>query len=438
MTRGKKLLILFLALCGGACVLVVLLGLFVYRQLSAPFGTKEAPPELREARVISGAEFLSKSVFYRPGEQKGSWRDWLDREKMVVRFESNDDLAAGQLDGLPGLDVGLARSFGLTLLDREGRVTRRVNYQFEKGTASLGPLEAGRERNSFHRQRVIDIEGDGVCEVMGYGGLDGLAVFDHQGRVVLSRGPYERDKPSIQNASAGDVDGDGVLEFVASWGHEPAGIELLDRFGNSRWRRKEEFAPGPFAVVDVDGDGRREIVEDDGEKLKLRDAEGKPLPPVKMPVYLWDIETCPGAEGDGPPRNLAVREGHVWLIDFDGKNFTKFDAPLSVVPLAKPREEKIPGIEHTFTEDEERVSRAAGAWVRLKKDEPKYLAVVGEFVLLDRSVFYVYDSRGKLVYHELLPEECADVVALPAEDGGDGAEEILVGGEKTVWRYAAR
>lgn len=434
----KRKLTIFSILFGCATVMLVLAGVVIYKSAVAPFfGMREPPPELREAKIIIGADFLTKSEFYQTGK-RSSWRDLLDPYKLKSRFDSIRDIAVGQLDGQPGLDIGLVGRFGITLLDKQGNVKERINYQFEKKTVTLGPFKSEQERDSFNVMRIVDIENDGMCEILGYDGIDGAVLFNHQGHVLFSRGEYGEGKSSIKEVAAGDIDGDGVLEFVASWGHEPwAGIELFDRYGISKWRLEEEFKPGQMEVVDVNGDGKVEFVEEDGDDLKIRDAQGKVIGNVKMPVYLWHLSLCSRPDGQGPPQNLAVREGSLWLIDLDGKNFSKFDAPLSRIKLEKPREVAMPGVSTPVTFDTEQVYRARGIWVKLKKDQPKYLAVIANFGALDRSLFYVYDEQGKLVYHEILPEECNAVVSL-SSDNDSGSENILVGGENTVWRYTGR
>jgi hypothetical protein len=73
--------------------------------------------------------------------------------------------------------------------------------------------------------------------------------------------------------------------------------------------------------------------------------------------------------------------------------------------------------------------------VALRKGEPKYLAVVGSFIGIPRANLYVYDGKGGLVYHELLPEDVETIASMPA---GDGVEHILIGGKDTIWKYAAK
>ena len=55
----------------------------------------------------------------------------------------------------------------LTLLDRQGNLTKRIN-RFEQGKL--------REKDSFVNMRLVDVEGDGVCEVLGFGSIDGMAL----------------------------------------------------------------------------------------------------------------------------------------------------------------------------------------------------------------------------------------------------------------------
>ena len=436
MSRKKIITIVSIVL-GCALVLLVVFGVLVYRSIIGPLlAMNEAPPELQKPRVITGADLLVKSEFYQVGKGT-SWRDLLDPDKVKSRLDAVKGMTVGQLDGQGDLDVGLAGRYGLMLLDRQGNLRQRIDYRFEKEKSRSG-VETEREKDSFYNMRLLDVEGDGVCEVLGFGGLDGMALFDHQGKVVFSRGEREEGKPSIYEVSAGDVDGDGVSEFIISWGYESSNsLELLDRNGNSKWRHEEEFLPGEMEVVDVDGDGKTELVEESGGELKIRDNQGGVKSVLEMPVYVSQISLLTQTNTKAPPRNLAVTKGGLWLIDLDGKNHTRYDAPLSEIKLEKPRVISAPGVPEPMTFDTEDVYRAKGVWAELEKGRPKYLAVIANFAAIDRSLFYLYDSRGKLIYQEILPEECDAIAVLPPENNS-GRDEILVSGENTVWRYAMR
>jgi hypothetical protein len=434
---AKRIIIVISIIAGCGFILLVIAGFLIYRSTIGPLmAMREVPPELREPRVITGAGLLVKSEFYQVGKDS-SWRDLLDPEKLKSRLDSVQDMAVGQLDGQGDLDVGLAGRLGLTLLDRRGNLTKRINYRFEQGKPRHR-FQTGREKDSFFNMRLLDVEGDGVCEVLGSGGLDGIALFDHQGNVLFSRGEYVAGKSSIQEVSFGDVDGDGVSEFIVSWGFEPwKGLELLDRHGNSRWRREEEFLPGEMAVVDVNGDGKVELVEEDGKRLKIRDSEGQVKSELTAPVYLSHISLCPQPNNQGPPRELAVGDGSLWLIDLDRENYTRYDAPLSMIQLEKPRVVTGPGLSDEMTFNTEDVYRAKGVMAELEKGRPKYLAVIANFAVIDRSLFYLYDAQGKLIYEEILPEECDAIAILPPENSS-GPDEVLVSGQKTIWRYSMR
>jgi hypothetical protein len=433
----KRIITVVSIILGCALILLVVVGGLVYKSIISPLlAMREVPPELREPRVITGAGLLVKSEFYRAGKGS-SWRDLLDPNKLKSRLDSIQDMAVGQLDGQGDLDVGLAGQYGLTLLDRQGNVTKRINYQFGKEKSRHG-FETEREKDRFYNMRLLDVEGDGVCEVLGSGGLDGIALFDHQGNVLFSRGEYEEGKPSIHEVAAGDVDGDGVTEFIVSWGFESwKGLELFDRYGNSKWRRQEEFVPGEMGVVDVNGDGKAELVEEDGRNLKIRDTQGQVKTVVEAPVYLSHISLCSQPDNQGPPRNLSVSEGGLWLIDLDGKNYKRYDAPLSHIKLEKPRVVGVPGLPDLMTFDTADVYQAKCVLAELEKDRPKYLAVVANFGAIDRSLFYLYDAQGRLIYQEILPEQCDAIAVLPQENSS-GRDEVLVSGEKTIWRYSTR
>src|SRR6185295_3356852 len=78
----------------------------------------------------------------------------------------------------------------------------------------------------------------------------------------------------MDDLAAGDVDGDGVPEFVVGYNGD-GGIHLHDAAGKRRWR-EDDGNVWHVEVVDTDGDGRCEIVHSNaGGDLTVRDASGK-------------------------------------------------------------------------------------------------------------------------------------------------------------------
>ena len=101
------------------------------------------------------------------------------------------------------------------------------------------------------------------------------------------------------------------------------------------------------------------------------------------------------------------------LFDFDGKMMKQFKAPESVWVM--------------------------GAWgmpVRLKPDEPEYFSVLVELRRgWHRSILYVYDATGLLVFQEIIAETCKSIATFPSDK--PRGEIILIGGEGKVWEYKA-
>jgi len=80
--------------------------------------------------------------------------------------------------------------------------------------------------------------------------------------------------------------------------------------------------------------------------------------------------------------------------------------------------------------------KAEGTWVKFSDAAPEYLAILANFVGIDRSLLYVYGPQGKLVYHEILPAECKAIAGLPMKkEDGKPAQALLIGCGQNVWRY---
>lgn len=116
------------------------------------------------------------------------------------------------------------------------------------------------------------------------------------------------------------------------------------------------------------------------------------------------------------------------LFDFEGKTLFKFNAPLSEFDDTV---ERMPtGEEFHGTS----VYESKGVWIKLANDRPEYLAVINNFAAIDRSVLDVFTPAGELIYQEVLPEYCESIAILPPANTSEVAE-LLVAGERTVWRY---
>ena len=374
------------------------------------------PPALEKPRIVTGASFLAHSEFFRT--KTGLFDEALGRGMGDI-----SDIAVGELDPHPGIDIVIAGCEGATILDHNGTWQSEVRYKFQIGRKKRGPFESTQTYSSLGDMQIVDLKGDGMCEYLARGGVDGAAIFDHQGNLLWSYGRYTKEKTSIHDMTVGDLDGDSVSEFVVSW----EGLEAFDMHGNRIWERPARFEPSQIEIVDTDGDGKKKIVSI-GSELTIRDASGEELKSIDSPAgYVGKFSLCT-PPSTNIPNILAVNDGRLWLLDFTGQVVANFDAPLSDFPDV---------VQTTpFGAFGTSVYKAKGAWIRLTEAQPEYLAVIAYFVALNRSMLYVYEPSGKIVYQEILPEECTSIAVLPT-DRKDGVQELLVGGSKTIWRYKA-
>src|SRR5262245_40966301 len=290
-------------------VLVVVAGWLFYSRIIQPLNAfrTETPTELREPRIVTGGDFLErtqfltlpKSAFAVPGKTIGSI----------------DDLVVNKHDQKSTIEIIIAGKYGALIVDQNGAINTRVQYQFETQTENIGIFSTtiSIPNTMLGDMQIIDIEGDRIFEYLARGSTGGAAVFDNQGKRLWAYGKYTKEKSSIDDMSAGDLDGDGINEFVVAWD----GIELFDRHGAMKWRQEMKFGASQVEIVDTDGDGDNEIVSSAGN-LTIRDEKGQIVKQVNMPTYLAHFTLCM-LPGKRQPGILNVQDGYVWLTDFKGQ-----------------------------------------------------------------------------------------------------------------------
>ena len=365
---GVGLLFVFMALVGG---------LFLYRALRAK-GTSSGlrqPAVTGTPAIVVGQGVLSTNVFVED-----------------ARLGSVTDIAMGELDPAPGEEVAVAGSVGALFLDAKANVKSAVTF-----SARAAHVD------------IIDVQSDGVCEFMNRGswGIP-ASVMDHQGKTMWT---YGSTAPGVNDMAAGDIDGDGSLEYVVGF-NGAGGVHLLETNGTRVWRMPDSNV-WHVEMVDADGDGSPEIVHSNaGGEMNVRDRQGNVITQARPGPYLSGFSLCRWPNAESSEYALVSEDDVIWVFDFGGKTVTKLDAPRCG-----------------------RLGLARAVPVKLRADEPEYFAVAVDLKAARQAILYVHDASGALVYQEVLPESCASIAAA-ALDGGP-TEALLVGGDGKVLRYEA-
>ena len=207
----------------------------------------------------------------------------------------------------------------------------------------------------------------------------------------------------MDDLAAGDLDGDGGLEFVAGY-NGGGGVRLFDAAGKRRWRQ-DDGNVWHVEIVDTNGDGKPEIVHSNAAgEVTVRDANGSALSRVHTEGYFSGFSVV-----QWPPQKtslLHTGDGVTRIIGFDGAVRARLETP-----------------DTSFLGD------ARGAAARF--DGREYLALAVSQPNWDRTQLLVFDHSNVLRYREVV---AAGTVAIAAPD----SEAFLFGCGPRVLRYTVR
>ncbi len=365
--------------CGGLIILAATGGFLFYWFVISPLISSrlKMPAGLQTPAVVTGSGFLQKSLF-----------------QSDPRLGKVTDIVLGELDGQPGSEIGVAGTQGALILDKGLKVKSSV--QFDARTTHA---------------HIIDLNGDGICEFMNMnraGWSIDASLLDHKGMTLWSYGGM----PGVDDVCAGDIDGDGRLEFAVGF-NGGGGVHLVDSAGRRRWKEPDGNV-WHVEMADINADGKLEIVHSNAAgRITVRDGQGRILSRAKPAPYFSGFSLCRWPDRKSRQYALLAEGDAVWILGFNGKTVMRLDAPRAGS-----------------------LGNASGVTVKLVPGEPEYLAVAVDYEIWKRSNLYVYDSKGTLVYQEIVPEACASIAALPLDNSD--REAILLGGEGRVWQYQAR
>ncbi|NCP04336.1 MAG: hypothetical protein COZ32_00840 [Nitrospirae bacterium CG_4_10_14_3_um_filter_53_41] len=326
-------------------------------------------------RVVEGADFLSKSLFYSSAKMK-----------RITHIEEVSLCPPSK----PAIVI--YDTCSMHVLESESLALKQ-EVSFEN-YSMLKPSLRVKSCNDFE---IIDHGG----------GFGDVGILDQYGKPIWR---YHPPKTQIYDMAAGDLNKDGELEFyVATW----SGLDQLNSKGQKVWRMGDKV----WNVVSLDFSKNSVplvVTVLDDEHMEFRNFEGKLVKRIKPDVTLEDLEPC-----DWPSAGnlLTSSRDSIYVLDQNGK--TVFRHKLG----------QIIGI----TDNE--IYRIRGTSVKLFEKQPVYFAVLADFSYRsNRSALCVFSPEGKLVYKEIVPSTTG-IAAIPAF-ASSKAEVLLVGGGPgKVYKY---
>lgn len=307
-------------------------------------------------------------------------------------------IVAGELAHPSGVELGIAGKKGALLLDLKGNVKSAISFN---STTKIRGLFGHSMKPVLGEVDFVDVDSDGVSEFSNRGNVDGISLLGHDGNTLWYRNDW-----SFGKMVAADVDNDGISEFVVgNLGGD--GIELLDQKGRRRWQERDADV---FGIAIVRMGASVGIAHDRSGALIIRDTAGAVKQEIQLPFYLRDFSVCPWPNKTGSEHLITVVGGTIWIADFGGEHVIQLKAPGS-----------------------------NGAWkvkgtpVKLKNSDREYFAAVVQLSLPSKSLLYVYDPEGTLIYQETTSESYTSIAAVSLDESR--VESIIVGGNGKVWRY---
>ena len=253
---------------------------------------------------------------------------------------------------------------------------------------------------------VIQLNSRGVFGFMNRGSWCREArVMDFTGKPLWS---YGAGLDGVNDMVSGDIDGDDIPEFAVGF-NGGGGIHLLNNQGMKLW----EFPDGNVwhvEMVDLNGDGVKSIVHSNASgDITVRDNQGKILSRNEPKPYFSHFSLIRWPDTNSPERLFHVEENAIWILNANANVLAKFTAPNSGS-----------------------LGEGRGVLVAVNNKD-RVLATIVNYENWQRSILYLHDLSGDLLYQEILPESCPTIAISPNVEAQ--ANSLVIGCEGKVIEY---
>jgi hypothetical protein len=334
----------------------------------------QLPKELQEARVVTGEAAFHKDIYYKDAE-----------------LGNVSDIQQGRYYGRDDLRWAIVGNRGADFLGDDRILRRTARFHADLYCPIiLADLDSNGNPGFLNRDETW---------------FHDVMYFDPDGRRRWKYGKFI----GVDDSAVGDVKGDGKREVVVGFNGE-GGIHLLDSSGKKLWERRSGNV-WHVEVVDVDlgSAGRAKIAHSDASgQIILRDAQGNVLAHHRPEIYVGSFALTRWGRDVTYDKILVPGREELYVFSLFGDTLQKLEAPLAVSDM-KP----------------------VGTPIRFSSFARAYAALLTRQTW-NRSILYFFDDSGRLLYEEVIAENCGALQLNPLADH----ETLLVGCDGKILEYS--
>lgn len=388
--------------------LFIPLEVFAPRFIEDPeFAPKMA--EIEHPKVFTDENIVSKQPFF-------------DSEKIAE--SSVKKIFVGNFDAVAGDEKVFAYRDKAVVFEKDGTLRSEIKYDLGITQDSVSPSHA-----TLLSVDITDFDGDGKYEFVGVGNYPYAAyIIDQKGKIVWK---YQGKEIDVKNVVTVDVDNDERREIVVLDGNQ---IRIFDRQGNEI-KTLTAFKSSSFSdnfIVTKNGKSEINFLINRFSDTSLVSLDGKTVEKIEMPTQISGVLV----EKDMSARSLYFDNNEFGLFNLDGNLEARLPAPYSEIKKTSWDE----NLNDSYTDRQVSVMNATAQRFRIDENGETLLAVAGYLFSRDgysKSMLYIYDRNGKIVYQELFNDSSIKLDIVNSETK-PGAEDLLVSENENVWKFSPK